>query len=114
MLSWLHAVSQEAELADPEDFYSDGVSKINIKKRYSSGLAQNEESQFSRTQPNFHICAHPSLLVGVVCRCLVFRSEVTTSCPKLHYSRQAVKSQVEMFKAMMATRVLAEIEREHI
>jgi hypothetical protein len=58
VLSWLHAVSQEAELADPEDFYSDGVSKINIKKRYSSGLAQNEESQFSRTQPKFsHLSA---------------------------------------------------------
>ena len=90
VLSWLHAMSQEAELADPEDFYSDGVSKINIETLFQDLHRMKKASSLERNR-NFHFCAHPFLLVSVVCHCLVFRSEVT-ACPKLRYSRQAVNA----------------------
>jgi hypothetical protein len=53
VLSWLHAMSQEADLADPEDFYSDGVSKINFETLLFQDLRRMKRASSLRTQPIF-------------------------------------------------------------
>ncbi len=65
VLSWLHAMSQEAGLADPKDFYSDGVSEINIEILFQDLHRMKKASPLERSR-SFHICAHPFLLVSVV------------------------------------------------
>lgn len=65
VLSWLHAMSQEAELADPKDFYSDGVSKINVETLFQDLHRMKKASPLERSR-NFHICAHPFLIVSVI------------------------------------------------
>lgn len=65
VLSWLYAMAQEAGLADPKDFYSDGVSKINLETLFNDLYKMKKASPHERNR-SFHICAHPFLLVSVV------------------------------------------------
>ena len=63
VLSWLWAMSQEAGLANPNDFYSDGVSQINIETLFQDLYRMKKATPQERNR-NFHICAHPFLIVS--------------------------------------------------
>ena len=110
VLSWLHAMSMEVGLSDPKDFYSDGVSKINVQTLFEDLTRMKKASPHERSR-NFYICAHPFLL-----------------SPGCKRDLLQMESQVEMFKAMMGNVEFSasthhfrvdpffpmEIEREHL
>lgn len=66
VLSWFHAMAEEAKLADPADFYSDGVSKLNVERLFED-LYNMKHSNPEERSKNFYLCSHPFLLVSV-CR----------------------------------------------
>ena len=63
VLSWLHAMSEKVGLSNPKDFYSDGVSKINIETLFGDLHRMKRASPHERSK-NFYICAHLFLLVS--------------------------------------------------
>mmetsp|Transcript_4030 Transcript_4030/g.9096 ORF Transcript_4030/g.9096 Transcript_4030/m.9096 type:complete len:1153 (-) Transcript_4030:125-3583(-) len=110
VLSWLHAMSEEAGLAKPTDFYSDGVSEINVETLFGDLYNMKKASPHEKSR-NFFLCAHPFLL-----------------SPGCKRNLLQMESQVEMFKAMMGDVNFSansdeikvdpfnelEIEREHL
>jgi len=61
VLSWLYTMSEEANLAVPTDFYSDGVSGIDVNILYDDLYKMKKASKHERSK-NFYICAYPFLL----------------------------------------------------
>ncbi|KAL7544039.1 hypothetical protein ACHAXR_013506 [Thalassiosira sp. AJA248-18] len=83
VLSWFYAMSEEANLAEPADFYSDGVSKIHVETLFED-LYKMKQASSSEKSKHFYFCAHPFLL-----------------SPGCKRNLLQMESQVEMFKAMM-------------
>jgi len=83
VLSWLHAMAEEANLAEPADFYSDGVSEINVESLFEDLYNMKKASPHEKSK-HFYLCAHPFLL-----------------SPGCKRNLLQMESQVEMFKAMM-------------
>ncbi|KAL7546171.1 hypothetical protein ACHAWF_009514, partial [Thalassiosira exigua] len=84
VLSWLYAMGvEEGNLADPTDFYSDGVSDIDTEILFED-LCRMKKASPSEKSKNFYLCAHPFLL-----------------SPGCKRNLLQMESQVEMFKAMM-------------
>mmetsp|Transcript_16532 Transcript_16532/g.34920 ORF Transcript_16532/g.34920 Transcript_16532/m.34920 type:complete len:1375 (-) Transcript_16532:78-4202(-) len=110
VLSWLHAMAEEANLADPSDFYSDGVSEIDVESLFEDLYRMKKASSHEKSK-HFFLTAHPFLL-----------------SPGCKRNLLQMESQVEMFKTMMrdadfsaSTNELKvqpfyhlEIEREHL
>ena len=110
VLSWLYAMSQEANLAEPADFYSDGISKFSVERLFDD-LYKLKKASPNEKSKNFYICAHPFLL-----------------SPGCKRNLLQMESQIEMFKAMMGSADISastneikvdpfyclEIEREHL
>lgn len=65
VLSWLHAMAEEANLGEPADFYSDGVSKMNVESLFED-LDKMKRASAHEKSKNFYLCAHPFLLVSFV------------------------------------------------
>jgi hypothetical protein len=63
VLSWFYAMAEEAGLADATDFYSDGVSKINVETLFEDLCRMKKASPHEKSR-NFYLCAHPFLLVS--------------------------------------------------
>jgi hypothetical protein len=83
VLSWFYAMAGEAGLADPNDFYSDGVSRISVETLFED-LSRMKKASPQEKSRNFYLCAHPFLL-----------------SPGCKRNLLQMESQVEMFKAMM-------------
>lgn len=64
VLSWFHAMSEEAGLAEPSDFYSCGVSNYNVETLFEDLYKMKKASQHEKSR-NFFLCAHPFLLVSI-------------------------------------------------
>ena len=63
VLSWFYAMAEEAGLADATDFYSDGVSRINVETLFEDLCRMKKASPHEKSR-NFYLCAHPFLLVS--------------------------------------------------
>ena len=108
VLSWFYAMAEEADLAEPKDFYSDGVSKINVETLFQDLCRMKKASRHEKSR-NFYLCAHPFLLVSVLYADLPVVDDTKRSILSraLHQSPGCkrnllqMESQVEMFKAMM-------------
>ena len=61
VISWLYTISEEAKLAAPTDFYSDGVSEMDVNVLYEDLYKMKKASKHERSK-NFYICAYPFLL----------------------------------------------------
>lgn len=61
VLSWLYTMAEEANLALPTDFYSDGVSEIDVNVLFEDLYRMKKAGKHERSK-NFYICAHPFLL----------------------------------------------------
>lgn len=83
VLSWFYAMAEEAGLAGPNDFYSDGVSRISVETLFED-LSRMKKASPQEKSRNFYLCAHPFLL-----------------SPGCKRNLLQMESQVEMFKAMM-------------
>ena len=83
VLSWLYTMAEEANLAMPTDFYSDGVSELDINMLFDDLFRMKKAGKHERSK-NFYICAHPFLL-----------------SPGCKRNLLQMESQVEQYKAMM-------------
>ncbi len=73
VLSWFYAMAEEAGLADATDFYSDGVSRINVETLFEDLCRMKKASPHEKSR-NFYLCAHPFLLVSdIVTRSIMCR-----------------------------------------
>lgn len=63
VLSWLYTMAEEANLALPTDFYSDGVSQIDVNLLFEDLYRMKKAGKHERSK-NFYICAYPFLLVS--------------------------------------------------
>ena len=63
VLSWLHAMAEEMELATPEDFYSDGISDYDTETLFEDLYRMKKASPHEKGK-NFYLTAHPFLLVS--------------------------------------------------
>lgn len=64
----------EADLADPTDFYSDGVSKMNTESLFDDLYKMKNASPHEKSK-NFYLCAHPFLLVSFSISLLSFHGK---------------------------------------
>lgn len=83
VLSWLYTIAEEANLALPTDFYSDGVSEIDVNILFEDLYRMKKAAKHERSK-NFYICAHPFL--------------ISPGCKR---NLLQMESQVEMYKAML-------------
>jgi len=110
VLSWLYAMAEEKNLAKPSDFYSDGVSEIDVETLFSDLCSMKRASPHERSK-HFYITQHPFLL-----------------SPGCKRNLLQMESQVSQYKAMIGDMVVSEssnnitvepffqleIEREHL
>jgi len=110
VLSWLHAISEEAGLADRSDFYSDGVSKINVETLFEDLYKMKKASPHEKSR-NFFLCGHPFLLSpGCKRNLLQMESQVgmyKAMMGDVNFSASSSEIKVEPFYVL-------EIEREHL
>jgi len=110
VLSWLYAMAEEQNLAKPSDFYSDGVSEIDVETLFSDLYSMKRASPHERSK-HFYITQHPFLL-----------------SPGCKRNLLQMESQVSQYKAMIGDMIVSEsrnnitvepffqleIEREHL
>jgi ubiquitin-protein ligase E3 A/E3 ubiquitin-protein ligase HERC4 len=111
VLSWLYSMAEEHQnLAKPTDFYSDGVSEINVETLFSDLYTMKRTSEHERSK-QFFITSHPWLL-----------------SPGCKRNLLQMESQVAQYKAMLGDVKISEstnnitvepffhleIEREHL
>lgn len=110
VLSWLYSMAEEQNLAKPTDFYSDGVSEINVETLFSDLYTMKRTSEHERSK-QFFITSHPWLL-----------------SPGCKRNLLQMESQVAQYKAMLGDVKVSEstnnitvepffhleIEREHL
>jgi len=94
VISWLHTIAEESNLASPTDFYSDGVSQISVGALFDDLQRMKRASPRERSK-NFHICAYPFLL-----------------SPGCKRNLLQMESQIEMYKAMLGDIKFSESQRQ--